>query len=166
MRRPFVWDRASRGQGVVEFALVSLVLLMLVFGTIDLGRGIYQRMMLTNAVREGARYGMVNQTQRIASGSNNAYRDGIVAAAANTSPTLNLTLDNFGTTNGHNGFIGCRTWAPAPGEGSFGYCGQDFAMPQNQRLKVCATYRFAVSASYLIKVPPIVMRECSTVSLK
>ena len=44
------------GQSVVEFSIVSLVLMMLLLGVIDLGRGVLYRSMLTNAVRYGARY--------------------------------------------------------------------------------------------------------------
>ena len=51
------------GQAIVEFALASLVFLMIVFGTIDFGRAIFTAVTLHNAVREGARYGKVNPTQ-------------------------------------------------------------------------------------------------------
>ena len=42
---------AVGGQAAVEFALTSLLLLTLVFGTIDLGRAVFTRTMLTNAPR-------------------------------------------------------------------------------------------------------------------
>ena len=48
-------QRATSGQAMVKFALGSLLLLMLVFGTIDLGRAVFTRTMLTNAVREATR---------------------------------------------------------------------------------------------------------------
>jgi hypothetical protein len=48
------------GQAIVEFAMVSLAFLMLIFGTVDFGRVIYQYSQLQNAVREGARYGKMN----------------------------------------------------------------------------------------------------------
>lgn len=54
---------AKPGQAIVEFALASLVFLMIVFGTIDLGRAVFTAVTLHNAVREGARYGKVNPTQ-------------------------------------------------------------------------------------------------------
>ena len=54
---------ARPGQAIVEFALASLVFLMIVFGTIDLGRAAFTAVTLHNAVREGARYGKVNPTQ-------------------------------------------------------------------------------------------------------
>src|SRR5947208_13432730 len=54
--------RARAGQSVVEFALVSLTILLIVFGIVDIGRGVFQRSMLTNATREAARYAAVNPT--------------------------------------------------------------------------------------------------------
>jgi len=41
----------------VEFALSSVVLLLLVGGLVDIGRGIYMSETLANAAREGARHG-------------------------------------------------------------------------------------------------------------
>lgn len=46
---------------MVEFALVLPVFLMLVFGTVDLGRAIFYQSLINNAVRDGARYGTVSQ---------------------------------------------------------------------------------------------------------
>src|SRR6185312_10757110 len=51
----------SRGQSMVEFALVLPIFLMLVFGTVDLGRAIFYQSLLNEAVRDGARYGLVSQ---------------------------------------------------------------------------------------------------------
>ncbi|MBI4788160.1 MAG: pilus assembly protein [Chloroflexi bacterium] len=45
------------GQAVVEFALVMIILIPIVIGTLDLGRGIYAYNVLASAAREGARYG-------------------------------------------------------------------------------------------------------------
>ena len=45
------------GQSLVEFGLLSLLLMTLVAGIVDLGRGVYTRTTLSNAVREAARYG-------------------------------------------------------------------------------------------------------------
>jgi Flp pilus assembly protein TadG len=49
----------TRGQATVEFALSSIVFLMLVFGTVDFGRVAFTYSQLHNAVREGARVGKV-----------------------------------------------------------------------------------------------------------
>ena len=47
--------RSQRSQALIEFALVSPVLLLLLFGVIDLGRAIFYYDTLTHAAREGAR---------------------------------------------------------------------------------------------------------------
>ena len=47
----------QRGQSLVEFALSSVVLLLLVGGLVDIGRGISVSETLANAAREGARHG-------------------------------------------------------------------------------------------------------------
>jgi TadE-like protein len=45
----------QRSQALIEFALVSPVLLLLIFGVIDLGRAIFYYDTLNHAAREGAR---------------------------------------------------------------------------------------------------------------
>src|SRR2546428_6136950 len=49
--------RAQTGQSLVEFAVSSVVLLLLVGGVVDIGRSIYVSEALSNAAREGARHG-------------------------------------------------------------------------------------------------------------
>ena len=56
-RRP-----ASRGQGLVEFAIVLPLILLLLMGAVDFGRGIFAFNEVANAAREGGRTGIVNQT--------------------------------------------------------------------------------------------------------
>jgi Flp pilus assembly protein TadG len=51
----------SRGQGLVEFAFVLPVFLMLVMGIADLGLAVFAYNSITNAAREGARLAIVNQ---------------------------------------------------------------------------------------------------------
>jgi Flp pilus assembly protein TadG len=50
----------SRGQGMVEFALVLPIFLAITLGTIEMGWLLYHNHTLSNATREGARYAMVN----------------------------------------------------------------------------------------------------------
>lgn len=47
--------RRQRSQALIEFALVSPVLLLLLFGVIDLGRAIFFYVTINHAAREGAR---------------------------------------------------------------------------------------------------------------
>jgi Flp pilus assembly protein TadG len=48
----------QRGQSMVEFALSSVVLLLLVGGLVDIGRALYVQEALSSAAREGARHGV------------------------------------------------------------------------------------------------------------
>ena len=50
----------GRGQAMVEFALVLPLFLALIFGVLDFGRAIYALNTITNAAREGARYGIIS----------------------------------------------------------------------------------------------------------
>lgn len=50
---------SGRGQSLVEFALLLPVLMLLIFGAIDAGRGIYIWNTVSQAAREGARRGAV-----------------------------------------------------------------------------------------------------------
>jgi TadE-like protein len=48
--------RRSRGQSLLEFAVLSPVLLLLVMGMLDLGRAYYFEVLGTDAARDAARY--------------------------------------------------------------------------------------------------------------
>jgi hypothetical protein len=63
------WSRpcgAFEGQNLVEFALVSVTFLLIVFGTVDLGRVIFIKSQLENGVKEAAR----EQKTQVAAGYN------------------------------------------------------------------------------------------------
>jgi hypothetical protein len=53
-----------RGQGLVEFALVIPVFLLVLFGLIDIGRYVYLTSSLSQAAREGARLASVEVSYR------------------------------------------------------------------------------------------------------
>src|SRR5713226_5721761 len=54
--------RDSRGQNAVEFALLLPVLMLILFGILDLGRLFFAAIAITNAARDGARYGIEHPT--------------------------------------------------------------------------------------------------------
>jgi hypothetical protein len=54
--------RSERGGIAVEFAIVFPVVMLLVFGVIDFGHAWYMRHLMSDASREGARYGTRYQT--------------------------------------------------------------------------------------------------------
>jgi hypothetical protein len=49
------WTRSERSQGLTEFALIAPIILLLTFGIIDFGRGLYFYITLQQAANEGAR---------------------------------------------------------------------------------------------------------------
>lgn len=51
-----------RGQALVEFALVIPIFLLILVGLFDLGSAVFSYNSITNAAREGARLGIVNQS--------------------------------------------------------------------------------------------------------
>ena len=87
------------GQSMVEFALSSVVLLLLVGGLVDIGRAIYVSEALSNAAREGARHGAWFRAPSLG----HPYLDDaqIKAAVDGELATVSLpasTLKNPGTT--------------------------------------------------------------------
>ena len=57
--------RGERGGVAVEFAMIAVVLLMIVFGIIEFGILMFDKHVLTNASREGARAGIVMRVPRL-----------------------------------------------------------------------------------------------------
>jgi hypothetical protein len=54
-----------KGASAIEFAIILPVLLLLIFGIIEFSLLLYNKQVLTNASREGARAGIVSQTPRL-----------------------------------------------------------------------------------------------------
>lgn len=54
--------RARLGQGLVEFALVIPIILMILLGAVDLGRAAYAQSTISNAARTGTRIAIVDQS--------------------------------------------------------------------------------------------------------
>jgi hypothetical protein len=82
----------EKGAAVVEFAVVVPLLLVLVFGIIEFGVLIYNKAMITNASREGAREGILFRDDR----------SGLEVDIDTTiSNYLAGTLITFGTPNDH-----------------------------------------------------------------
>jgi hypothetical protein len=53
----------QRSQALIEFALISPVLLLMIFGVIDIGRAVFYYDTLNHAAREGARSAVVASNQ-------------------------------------------------------------------------------------------------------
>lgn len=55
-----IFNLEQSGQELAEFAIVLPLLLLVAFGVLDLGRIFHSAITITNAAREGARYGMIH----------------------------------------------------------------------------------------------------------
>jgi len=56
---PFSKHRKDKGQAMVEFALVSVIIVFIIIGTVDFARAFFTWASMANAAREGARYGII-----------------------------------------------------------------------------------------------------------
>jgi Flp pilus assembly protein TadG len=54
--------RTDRGQSLVEFAMVAPILVLLIFGLVDLGRLYQAYVTVQGAARDGARYGVTGRS--------------------------------------------------------------------------------------------------------
>jgi len=73
----------ARGQGLVEFAVVIGVLILIMLGVFDLGRAFHSYIVITNAAREGANYGAMHPADEI----------GIIARVISEAQDSGITLD-------------------------------------------------------------------------
>jgi Flp pilus assembly protein TadG len=89
MRAP---AKRTRGQGLIEFAMVIPILMLLLIGIVDMGRAWMAKNVMTGATREAARLAAVGNL-------GDAYNQGraILASAGLNSAVLNITAAvNFG----------------------------------------------------------------------
>ncbi len=77
--RRIAGEPQARGQSLVELAFMFPFLLLILSGALDLGRVYYAYITITNAAREGARYGASNPVD----GSGNLNSSGIASKAVN-----------------------------------------------------------------------------------
>lgn len=90
--RPMRERRVTRGQSLVELALVLPVLIVLMVGIIDLGRVFYTKVTLANAARVAAEYA-VNPNVLVANNGNlTAARDAVKAKAVSEAANQNVTI--------------------------------------------------------------------------
>lgn len=78
--------KSVQGQSMIEFALILPVMVLIVAGIFDLGRAFFSSITITNAAREGARYGTLNpkdSTGIKAAAVLEAQNSGITLTAAN-----------------------------------------------------------------------------------
>ena len=101
--------KADHGASLVELALVTPILLLLVFGAVDFGHAYYVNIELVNAAHAGAEYGSLNPT----------LTDGITTAAVQSAPNLHLSASAVAVKSGCECSVGTayhdqNSCSPAP----------------------------------------------------
>jgi Flp pilus assembly protein TadG len=97
--RPLSWRRRSQsGQSLVELALLTPLLLLMIIGIVEMGRYTYIAILVGNAARTGASWGA--QTHITA-----ANQAGIIAAADNDFKNNGLKTSNLQVTSSYS--CGC-----------------------------------------------------------
>ena len=95
-QRKALMPQRQRGAAVVEFALILPILLLLLVGTIDASLALYDKAVITNASREGARAGIVARspplTETQIKGVVERYLQGALVSLGGTSalPTVQI----------------------------------------------------------------------------
>jgi Flp pilus assembly protein TadG len=136
--------RASYGQATVEFAVVSVVFLMIVLGSIDFGRSIYIYSQLNNAVRDAAREGKV----ALSSGS----------GVDSTALSRRVRIFKNRETNAET---------PRPGlEAAVASVSCSGGCAAGDKLTVSATLDFQAVTQGFLGISPITLKASSTVVLE
>ena len=141
----------SRGQALVEFALVAPIFFLMIFAIIEGGRFIFYYEMLNNATREGARYAIIH-------GSNASPSSGPAAPGTTSAdPAGNNVID--AARSAAIGMVSsaqlnadppawwdCASTPPNPGDASTG----------NNRRGQCVTVFLSYSYTTILPIlPPI-----------
>ncbi len=93
----------NHGQSMVEFALILPVFVLVFAGIFDLGRAFYASITITNAAREGARYGTLNpkdQPGMRQAAIQEAQNSGITITNSNVSVTCPSFIASSGCDRG------------------------------------------------------------------
>jgi hypothetical protein len=98
--------RRQQGSVAVEFAIIVPVFLLLVFGIVDLGHAWYLKQVISNASREGARYGAKYHADPVT---------GIQIKPNTLNPSIINYVNNTSAQNGGLGGWGLKSLLPADG---------------------------------------------------
>jgi Flp pilus assembly protein TadG len=92
--KAFYLHKNGQGQSLVEFALILPILVLVLVGVFDLGRALFALITITNAAREGARYGTLHTDETV---------DLVQAAAMLEAQGSGITIDSVNVTCPDNG---------------------------------------------------------------
>lgn len=100
---------AESGVAMVEFAIILPLLILILFGAIEFGLAMFNKQVITNASREGARYGIVDDSGSRRSPSeienvvNNYAANRLITFGTNASPDTTVVPDpQSGVSFGQN----------------------------------------------------------------
>ena len=95
---PLMLNRRTEtsGQGLVEFALVFPIFVIMLFGLFDVGRAVFAYNAITNSAREGTRLGIVNQDVATIRIHDPAKAYAVVATAVTRARAASLGIDRDG----------------------------------------------------------------------
>ncbi len=98
---------SENGAVSVEFAVIAMLLLTLVFGAIDFGLMLFNKQVITNAAREGARFGIVQRPlgERVTAAEVRAKvlsycQDNLVTGGSNPADALETPIVYFEDADG------------------------------------------------------------------
>ena len=94
--------RSQSGQSLVELALLTPLLLLLLIGTVEMGRYAYIDILVANAARAGAAYGAESlpqsvDTAGIQAAANNDFQNNGITATLNVTSSVSCGCDSSGT---------------------------------------------------------------------
>jgi Flp pilus assembly protein TadG len=84
--------KSERGANLLEMAIVTPVLLLLLAGVVDLGRAFYSYIVIANAAREGARVASRLPCYQDSSAQRAALRNEIISAALQEAANSGIQL--------------------------------------------------------------------------
>jgi Flp pilus assembly protein TadG len=90
MRRPRLLGN-ERGAELVEFALMAVPFFMIMFGTMEFGRMIWQNNVIANAAKDGARWAAVRGNDATTPASASDVRTYVQGRAFGLAPTVTTT---------------------------------------------------------------------------
>jgi Flp pilus assembly protein TadG len=103
--------RCRLGQSMVELAIAMPFMLLLMLGTIDLGRMFFSYVEIRNAVREGAAYASHNPTDTAGAQARVTGHGDFAAGATVTGPTISGSCNSL-TGSGQVTMTATRTFTP------------------------------------------------------
>lgn len=143
--RSLAGRRHSRGQALVEFALVAPLFFLILFAIIEAGRFMLYYEMLNNATREGARYAIVNGANTLGCASGPPALGTSACDEPGNRVIARVRDAAFGVLG--DGVTVVPTWHPDNGRGS--------------TVTVAATYVYRVLIP-IVPLPPITVHAESS----